>query len=80
MPVSRINHDGIDTGLDQGFYARFRTFTPVGTPDQRACKVELDLSYGFDNLALGKLVGPVFDKIAASLMDAFVKRAEKIYV
>jgi ribosome-associated toxin RatA of RatAB toxin-antitoxin module len=28
---------------------------------------------------LGKLVGPVFDKIAASLVDAFVKRAEQVY-
>jgi ribosome-associated toxin RatA of RatAB toxin-antitoxin module len=25
------------------------------------------------------LVGPVFDKIAASLVDAFVKRAEAVY-
>jgi ribosome-associated toxin RatA of RatAB toxin-antitoxin module len=24
-------------------------------------------------------VGPVFDKIAASLVDAFVKRAEQVY-
>jgi ribosome-associated toxin RatA of RatAB toxin-antitoxin module len=24
-------------------------------------------------------VGPVFDKIAASLVDAFVKRAEAVY-
>jgi len=28
---------------------------------------------------LGKLVGPVFDKIAASLVDAFVKRAQQVY-
>jgi len=26
------------------------------------------------------LVGPVFDKIAATLVDAFVKRAEQVYV
>ena len=28
---------------------------------------------------LAKLVGPVFDKIAASLVDAFVQRAEQVY-
>ena len=28
---------------------------------------------------LAALVGPVFDKIAASLVDAFVKRAEAVY-
>jgi ribosome-associated toxin RatA of RatAB toxin-antitoxin module len=25
------------------------------------------------------LVGPVFDRIAASMVDAFVKRAEQVY-
>jgi ribosome-associated toxin RatA of RatAB toxin-antitoxin module len=28
---------------------------------------------------LSALVGPVFDKIAGSLVDAFVKRAEQVY-
>jgi ribosome-associated toxin RatA of RatAB toxin-antitoxin module len=54
-------------------------FIPLGAQGQRACKVELDLTYGFDSMALATLVGPVFDKIAGSLVDAFVKRAEKIY-
>jgi len=84
--VTRNTHDqdkSVHLSLIRGPFSQLEgqwNFTPVGAPDQRACKVELDLSYGFDNLALGKLVGPVFDKIAASLMDAFVKRAEKIYV
>lgn len=52
---------------------------PVGDGSQRACKVELQLSYGFDSPALAKIVGPVFDKIAASLVDAFVKRAQQVY-
>lgn len=55
------------------------TFAPVGEGTQRACKVELHLQYGFSNAVLGKLVGPVFDRIAASLVDAFVKRAEQVY-
>jgi ribosome-associated toxin RatA of RatAB toxin-antitoxin module len=54
-------------------------FTPVGDGSQRACKVELDLQYGFSSKTLAALVGPVFDKIAASLVDAFVKRAEAVY-
>ena len=43
------------------------------------CKIELNLSYDFDNLAMAALVGPVFDWIASSLVDAFVKRAEEVY-
>ena len=54
-------------------------FIPLGGPQQRACKVDLELNYGFDNPALRTLVGPVFDKIAGSLVDAFVKRAEDVY-
>lgn len=54
-------------------------FLPVGQGDQRACKVELTLHYGFSNATLGRLVGPVFDKIAGSLVDAFVKRAQQVY-
>ncbi len=54
-------------------------FTPVGKNNERACKVEFSLSYDFDNAALAALVGPVFDKIAGSLVDAFVKRAVHVY-
>ena len=54
-------------------------FLPVGDGSQRACKVELSLSYGFDSMALAAVVGPIFDKIAATMMDAFIQRAEKIY-
>lgn len=54
-------------------------FTPVGKAADRACKVDFSLNYDFDNAALAALVGPVFDKIAGSLVDAFVKRAGNVY-
>jgi len=54
-------------------------FAAVGDGSQRACRVSLALNYGFENATLGKLVGPVFDKIAANLVDAFVKRAQQVY-
>jgi ribosome-associated toxin RatA of RatAB toxin-antitoxin module len=54
-------------------------FTPIGQPGQRACRVGLELHYSFKNAALAALVGPVFDKIAGNLVDAFVKRAEQVY-
>ena len=54
-------------------------FHALGDGSQRACRVELELHYGFDNATLGRLVGPVFDRIAGSLVDAFVKRAEQVY-
>ncbi len=54
-------------------------FVPLGDASQRACRVELKLDYGFDSATLAALVGPVFDRIAGSLVDAFVKRAEQVY-
>ena len=55
------------------------TFTPVGENGERACRIDLELQYGFQNLALAALVGPVFDRIASTMVDAFVKRAEQVY-
>ena len=57
-------------------------FKPVGGEDareQRACRIEFELRYGFSNIALATLVGPVFDRIAGSMVDAFVKRADVVY-
>lgn len=55
-----------------GFFARGR-WLAAGLPGL------LTLNYGFDNITLGRLIGPVFDKIANSLVDAFVKRAAQVY-
>ncbi len=72
----------IDMQLVQGPFSSLQgqwNFLTLGDGTQRACKVELNLQYGFDNATLAKLVGPVFDKIAGSLVDAFVKRAQQVY-
>lgn len=53
-------------------------FDPSTHAPQRACRVELTLNYAFEGM-FGALVGPVFDKIATTLVDAFVKRAEQVY-
>lgn len=54
-------------------------FTPLGDGTQRACRVDLKLDYGFSSTLLAAVVGPVFDRIAASMVDAFVKRAEQVH-
>lgn len=51
-------------------------FTPLGA---QACKIEFALHYEFSNRLLEKLVGPVFNYIANSFVDAFIKRAESLY-
>jgi ribosome-associated toxin RatA of RatAB toxin-antitoxin module len=44
-----------------------------------ACKIEFDMGYAFSSLALEALVSPVFDRIANTFVDSFVKRAEQVY-
>lgn len=56
-------------------------FNPLGRPgsDDAACKVELDLRYAFSSGALEAVVSPVFDRVAGTLVDSFVRRAEAVY-
>jgi len=49
-------------------------FTPLS---DTACKVELDLRYEIASTLLARLIGPVFDEIANSLVDAFARRADE---
>ena len=51
-------------------------FTALG---EGACKVEFRLRYEFSNRLLARLLGPVFEFIANNFVEAFVKRAERIY-
>lgn len=50
-----------------------------GASGPPASKVELDLRYAFSSGALQALVSPVFDRIANTLVDSFVRRAEQVY-
>ena len=45
----------------------------------RGCKIEFTLRYEFAGRVLEKLAGPVFQHIASTLVDAFVKRAGQVY-
>ena len=52
------------------------TFTPLS---ESACRVDFQLDYRFSNSLLEKVVGSVFDPIAKSFVDAFVRRADELY-
>ena len=50
-----------------------------GDDEAQACRIEFDLRYAFANPALEALVSPVFDRIANTLVDSFVQRAEQVH-
>jgi ribosome-associated toxin RatA of RatAB toxin-antitoxin module len=45
----------------------------------RGCKIEFTLRYEFASRILEKLVGPVFQRIADTLVEAFVARAGQVH-
>ncbi len=55
------------------------SFDPIAGSSTPSCKVTLDLTYEMKSALLQMAIGNAFDKIANSLVDAFVDRAKKIY-
>lgn len=64
----------LERGPFRHFYGEWR-LRPLGSD---ACKVEFELQYEFDNSLATRLAGPVFTKMADTLVDAFVKRAHAL--
>jgi ribosome-associated toxin RatA of RatAB toxin-antitoxin module len=58
---------------------RFVPLPTVEGPRAKACKIEFDLRYTFANAALEAVVSPVFDRIANTFVESFVKRAEQVH-
>ncbi len=46
---------------------------------ESACKVSLNLEFEFSSKIVSITLGPIFSKIASSLVDAFIKRADTVY-
>ncbi|HEX7054004.1 MAG TPA: type II toxin-antitoxin system RatA family toxin [Burkholderiales bacterium] len=68
--------EAIDMQLVAGPFRRFAArwrFRPLGA---RACAVEFVLEYEFASRALGRLLEPLFDHIADTMVDAFKRRAD----
>jgi ribosome-associated toxin RatA of RatAB toxin-antitoxin module len=57
-------------------------FTPLAAPGsdtEDACRIDFEMRYAFTRGALEAVVGPVFDRIANTFVDVFVRRAEQVY-
>lgn len=81
--LNRLQHNKmIEMRLIEGPFHHlegFWRFDNLGTGDDRACKVTLDLEYEFSSALLAMTVGPVFNQVANKLVDAFCQRAETVY-
>ena len=71
--------EAIDMRLVEGPFRRFDAqwrFVPLAPG---ACRIEFSLQYEFSSRTLGRLLAPLFDGIADSMVDAFVRRAAQVY-
>jgi len=70
--------EAIDMHLVSGPFRRFEgrwRFVALA-PD--ACRIEFSLRYEFSSRVLGKVLSPLFDGMADSMVEAFVRRASKV--
>ena len=59
-------------------------FVPLAAPgapssESSACKIEFEMRYAFANVVLEAAISPVFDRIADTFVDSFVRRAEQVH-
>ena len=71
--------EAIEMRLLEGPFRRFSGQWRFVALSPQDCRIEFSLQYEFSSRALGKLLSPLFDGIADSMVDAFVRRAAEIY-
>nr|WP_295769605.1 type II toxin-antitoxin system RatA family toxin [Rhodoferax sp.] len=76
---SQVPELSITMKLVRGPFSRLDGLWRFTVLAEDACKIEFRLDYEFESRLLGKLVGPVFNHIASTFVEAFVRRAEDLY-
>jgi len=66
-------------GLEQGPFQRFEGSWRLKPLSSWGCRIEFVLSYDFAHSVMGSLASPVFHRIADTLVDAFIQRADSVY-
>ena len=71
--------EAIDMRLAEGPFKHFSAawrFTPLS---ERGSEIAFSVRYEFASRALGKLLEPLFDEIADTMVDAFKRRADELH-
>ena len=65
--------------LEDGPFHRLEGDWHFEPAERGGCRVELDLEFEFAGRMLGAVFGPIFNQIASTLVDSFVRRAHDVY-
>lgn len=74
-----VPHERIEMSLVKGPFKTLKgvwRFEPLG---DEGCKVSLAMDFEFSNKLMGMTFGPLFSKIAGTLVDSFIERAKVVY-
>lgn len=71
--------EAIDMRLVEGPFREFSATWRFSALSAGACRIEFSLQYEFSSRTLGRLLEPLFDRIADTMVDAFARRADEIY-
>ena len=69
----------IEIRLLDGPFQQLEGFWKFDEKENDGCQVTLDLEFEFSNKLLALAFGPVFHQVATTLVEAFSKRADKVY-
>lgn len=76
---THVRDERVTMELERGPFSQLHGEWRFTALSVEACKVEFDLQYSFSSSLLERAVGPVFEAITSTFVDAFVKRAEAVY-
>ena len=65
--------------LERGPFRQFDGEWDLKELSADGCRIDFVLHYEFDSTAMSKLARPIFDRIANTLVDRFVARANAVY-
>ena len=65
--------------LQQGPFRHFEGEWHLKRLAEDACRIEFALRYEFGSAVTARVAGPVFERIANTLVNAFVARADEVY-
>ncbi|OGA38446.1 MAG: hypothetical protein A3G28_03590 [Betaproteobacteria bacterium RIFCSPLOWO2_12_FULL_68_19] len=71
--------EAIDLRLERGPFRVFSGAWRFTALSARSCEIEFTLEYELASRALAKLLAPLFDRIANTMVDAFTRRAEEVH-
>lgn len=69
----------IDMRLVEGPFRSFSAAWRFRELSARACRIEFSMEYEFASRTLARVLEPLFDKIADTMVDAFARRANQVY-